>query len=149
MRRYFMSIIDFSEIENITANENRLKELKEQMQKEGLLTEKGNPSNAQISALSKRTAERFLHKLSRRMRNRYGGIEGVYNTFKLLEQRKEYIAMYFYLAFLYGFLEWRVPRNIEMLSSNNEMLKIFFTEFSLRFEEFLNESQSLDSGDTE
>lgn len=149
MRRYFMSIIDFSEIENITADENKIAELKVQMQKDGLLTEKGNPSNAQISALSKRVAERFLYKLSRRIQNRFGGLKGVYDTFQMLEQKKEYTAMYFYLAFLYGFLEWRVPRKVELLSSNSEALKIFFTEFSLRFEEFLNMSAEIDSGDEE
>lgn len=147
MRRYFMSIIDFSEIENITADENKLKEIREQMQKDGLLTEKGNPSNAQISALSKQVAERFLYKLSRRIQNRFGGLKGVYDTFQMLEQKKEYTAMYFYLAFLYGFLEWRVPRKVELLSSNSESLKIFFMEFSLRFEEFLNKSEPQDLGD--
>ena len=98
MKRYFMSIIDFSEIENITADETRTEELKEQLQKEGLLTEKGNPSNAQINALAKQVTERFLYKLSRRIQNRFGGIEGIYTAFRTLEQKKEYTAMYFYLA---------------------------------------------------
>ena len=149
MKRYFMSIIDFSEIENITADEARTEELKEQLQKEGLLTEKGNPSNAQITALTKQVTERFLYKLSRRIQNRFGGIEGVYNTFRTLEQKKEYTAMYFYLAFLYGFIEWRVPRKIELLSSNSECLKVFFTEFLAIFETLMEEWNSTNAGDAE
>ena len=90
-----MSIIDFSEIENITADEYKLEELKKQMQEQGLLTEKGNPSNAQISTLCKQTSSRLLFKLNRRMPKRFGGIESIYKTFKMLEQRKEYTAMYF------------------------------------------------------
>ena len=30
------------------------------------------------------------------------GMDGVYGTFRMLEQKKEYTAMYFYLAFLYN-----------------------------------------------
>ena len=149
MRRYFMSIIDFSEIENITADENRIEEIREQMQNEGLLTEKGNPSNAQITALVNQVSERFLYKLSRRIQNRFGGMEGVYAIFRMLEQRKEYTAMYFYLAFLYGFIEWRVPKRIELLSSNTDALKMFFTEFLNAFETILKEWKSKDSGDPE
>lgn len=139
MKRYYMSIIDFSEIENITTDENRIKELKNQMQKEGLLTEKGNPSYMQITAVVKQTSERFLNKLSKRIQNRDGGIEEVYNIFRMLEQRKEFIALYLYLAFLYGFIEWRVPRKIELLSSNRETLKMFFAEFLIQFDGFLKE----------
>lgn len=142
-----MSIIDFSEIENITADENKLEELKKQMQEQGLLTEKGNPSNAQISTLCKQTSSRLLFKLNRRMPKRFGGIESIYKTFKMLEQRKEYTAMYFYLTFLYGFIGWRMPRKIEVLSSNVDALKVFFNEFLSRFEAFLSESEPVDSGE--
>ena len=142
-----MSIIDFSEIENITADEYKLEELKKQMQEQGLLTEKGNPSNAQISTLCKQTSSRLLFKLNRRMPKRFGGIESIYKTFKMLEQRKEYTAMYFYLTFLYGFIGWRMPQKIEVLSSNVDALKVFFNEFLSRFEAFLSESEPVDSGE--
>ena len=149
MKKYFMSIIDFSEIENITADKTRLEEFKEKLQKEGLLTEKGNPSNAQITALAKQVTEKFLYKLNRRIQNHFGGIEGIYNTFRTLEQKKEYTAMYFYLAFLYGFIEWRVPRKIELLSSNSEAVKVFFTEFLVMFENILKEWEIKNVGDAE
>lgn len=149
MKRYYMSIIDFSEIENITATEEKAEELKEQLQKEGLLTEKGNPSNAQITALAKQVTERFLYKLIRRIQNRFGGIEGIYTAFCRFEQKKEYTAMYFYLAFLYGFIEWRVPRKIELLSSNSETLKVFFTEFLAIFETVMEEWRSVNAGDAQ
>lgn len=149
MRRYLMSIIDFSEIKNITTDEKRLNESKRQMQEEGLLTEKGNPSNAQINNLVKQETERILYKLSRRIPKRFGGIKSVYDTFCMLEQRKEYTAMYFYLAFLYGFVEWRVPIKIELISSNYDALKIFFTEFLVAFKAVMVEWKNKDSGDKE
>ena len=81
MRRYYMSIVDFSEIENITADEDRKEQSRNALKEFGLLTEKGNPSSMQIALLSRQTTERFLHKLSRRMERRPGGIEGVYNVY--------------------------------------------------------------------
>ena len=137
MRRYYMSIVDFSEIENITANAELKEQGQEILKESGLLTEKGNPSNAQITLLSKQTVEKFLYKLSRRMDKRPGGIEGVYETFVQLEKKKEYTSMYMYLAFLYGFVEWRVPRKISVLPANNEALKVFFTQFNADFTKWL------------
>lgn len=141
MRRYYMSIVDFSEIENITANAELKEQGQEILKETGLLTEKGNPSNAQITLLSKQTVEKFLYKLSRRMDKRPGGIEGVYETFVQLEKKKEYTAMYMYLAFLYGFVEWRVPRKISVLPSNYEALKVFFIQFNVDFAEWLQNSE--------
>lgn len=142
MRRYYMSIVDFSEIENITADEDRKEQSRNDLKEFGLLTEKGNPSGMQIALLSRQTTERFLHKLSRRMERRPGGIEGVYKTFEQLEKKKEYTAMYMYLSFLYGFLEWRVPRKIALLPASNEALKVFFTEFKGDFDSWLQKSDS-------
>jgi len=149
MKRYFMSIIDFSEIENVIAGDEQLENAKEQLKEEGLLTEKGNPSVVQISALSKQIAERFLYKLSRRLQRREGGLEETYEAFRRMEQKKEYTAMYFYLTFLYGFMEWRVPRKVELLPASNEALKVFFAEFCNRFEEFLGEFQERKPRDAE
>lgn len=148
MRRYYMSIVDFSEIENITADKERAELSKEKLKEYGLLTEKGNPSSMQIALLSRQTSDRFLHKLSRRMERRPGGIESVYKTFEQLEKKKEYTAMYMYLAFLYGFMEWRVPRKIALLPASNEALKVFFTEFKGNFEEWC-ENRNRESEDAE
>ena len=146
MRRYYMSIVDFSEIENITADEKRAVQSRELLKENGLLTEKGNPSSTQIALLSKQTTERFLQKLSRRMLRRPGGIDGVFKTFEALETKKEYTAMYMYLAFLYGFIEWRVPRKIALLPASNEALKVFFTAFKEDFIKWMenvpNESEA-------
>lgn len=136
-----MSIVDFSEIENITADEEIQEQSKEMLKEYGLLTEKGNPSSMQIALLSRHTTERFLHKLSKRMSRRPGGIEGVLRTFEALEKKKEYIAMYMYLAFLYGFMEWRVPRKIAVLPASSEALKVFFTEFKRDFEEWMQKRE--------
>lgn len=146
MRRYYMSIVDFSEIENITADEKKAVQSRELLKENGLLTEKGNPSSTQIALLSKQTTERFLQKLSRRMLRRPGGIDGVFKTFEALENKKEYTAMYMYLAFLYGFIEWRVPRKIALLPASSEALKVFFTAFKEDFIKWMenvpNESEA-------
>lgn len=141
MRRYYMSIVDFSEIENITANAELNEKGQEFLKESGLLTEKGNPSNAQIALLSRETVEKFMYKLGKRMDRRPGGIESVYQTFLQLEKKKEYTAMYMYLAFLYGFIEWRVPRKISVLPANYDCLKVFFTQFNTDFAEWLKNKE--------
>ena len=47
-----------------------------------------------------------------------------------------------YLSFLYGFLEWRVPRKIALLPASNEALKVFFTEFKGDFDSWLQKRDS-------
>lgn len=145
MKRYYMSIVDFSEIENITADETKTAEAKEKLIELALLTEKGNPSSSQIAELSKQTSERFLYKLSRRIKNYSDGIDGVFKTFERLEERKEYTAMYMYLAILYGFIEWRVPSKISLILSSNEALKVFFSQFIKDFKEWLQKTQNTEA----
>ena len=142
MKRYYMSIIDFSEIENITADKNRVEQSKESLKEFGLLTEKGNPSTMQIALLARQTSEKFLFKLSKRIERRPGGIKVIFDTFEYLEKKKEYTAMYMYLTFLYGFLEWRVPRKISLLSASSETLKVYFTEFKSIFAQWLEAKEN-------
>lgn len=142
MKRYYMSIIDFSEIENITADKNRVEQSKESLKEFGLLTEKGNPSTMQIALLARQTSEKFLFKLSKRIERRPGGIKGIFDTFEYLEKKKEYTAIYMYLTFLYGFLEWRVPRKISLLSASGEALKVYFTEFKSIFAQWLETKEN-------
>ena len=42
MKKYYMSFVDFSEISNVTADEEQLKKSRDRMAELGLLTEKGN-----------------------------------------------------------------------------------------------------------
>ena len=112
MKKYYMSFVDFSEIVYVTADEEQLLQAKDRMTKLGLLTEKGNPSTSEISSATEHISAPFFAKLQKRIARRPGGIVTVRDTMKKLYDKKEYTAVFLYLSFLYGFLEWRVPEFI-------------------------------------
>ncbi len=56
---------------------------------------------------------------------------------KKLYDKKEYTAVFLYLSFLYGFLEWRVPERVHLLPAAPEALKYFAAEFISAFDKYL------------
>lgn len=140
MKKYYLSHIDFSEIINVTADEEQLKEAMERMTELKLLTEKGNPSVGAISSMVSDLSKSFFLKLQRRLRYRKGGITAVRDTLKKLYARKDYYGFYLYHSFLYGFLEWQVPGRVVLLPAVPEALKCYCTEFMAAFDKFIEEN---------
>lgn len=140
MKKYYMSFVDFSEIINVTADEEQLEKAKARMIELGILTEKGNPSTSRINSMTKAVVPAFFDKLKRRIRRRPGGITVVKNTVDKLCGNKEYTALFLYLCFLYGFMEWQVPEQIRLLPAAPDALKLFSSEFLSAFEEYLENS---------
>ena len=137
MKKYYMSFVDFSEIVNVTADEAQLEKARERMTELGLLTEKGNPSSTQISSMTASVSAPFFDKLKRRINRRPGGITAVKDTVKKLCDKKEYTALFLYLCFLYGFMEWQVPERVLLLPAAPDALKLFASEFLAEFERYL------------
>lgn len=144
MKKYYMAFVDFSEIINVTADTEQLEKAKVRMAELELLTEKGNPSTTQLRALAEQTSGAFLDKLQKRVARRPGGITAVRDTFQKLFDKKEYHAMFLYLVFLYGFIEWQVPERTALLPASSEALKIFMTEFMTGFYKRLQKEESED-----
>ena len=141
MKKYYMAFVDFSEIENITADEEQLEKAKKRMLELGLLTEKGNPSPSQIGSMTASVSAPFFDKLKRRISRRPGGIPAVKDTLKKLYDKKEYTAVFLYLCFLYGFMEWQVPECVRLLPAVPDALKLFASEFLSAFEAYLESSK--------
>lgn len=137
MKKYYMAFVDFSEIINVTADEEQLEKAKARMMELGLLTEKGNPSPSRISSMTKSVVPAFFDKLKRRISRRPGGITAVKDTVDKLCGNKEYTALFLYLCFLYGFMEWQVPEQVRLLPAVPDALKLFASEFQSAFEEYL------------
>ena len=137
MRKYYMSFVDFSEIINVSADETQLTAARERMTELGLLTEKGNPSPAQIAAMVEDVSAPFFEKLERRIRRRTGGILAVKRTLQKLYDKKEYTAVFLYLCFLYGFMEWQVPERVRLMPALPETLKLFTADFMDAFESYI------------
>ena len=139
MKNYYMSIIDLSEIRNITANKETLDAAEAELYDRGILTDKGNVSPANIRRITESNCPQFFEKLKRRLSRRENAFEDIFNTFKMLNNSGEYTSVYLYLAFLYGFIQWRVPLEINLISSNYETLKAFCSELVKKFEEFIRQ----------
>ena len=65
MKKYYMSFVDFSEISNVTADEEQLKKSRDRMAELGLLTEKGNPSLSQIKQYSAFCVEPLFRQIEK------------------------------------------------------------------------------------
>lgn len=137
MKNYYMSIIDISEIKNITTDKATLDNSETKLYDRGVLTPKGNVSQANILKIVEGNCPQFFRRLKRRLSRREKAFEDIFLTFKMLKESGEYIAIYLYLAFLYGFIEWRVPLEINLISSNYEALKAFSNELVKSFEGFI------------
>ena len=137
MKKYYMSFVDFSEIINVTADEEQLSRACDRMAELELLTEKGNPSPAQIGIVAQAEAGPFYDKLKKRVSRRPGGIAGARDTMQKLYDRKEYTALFLYLAILYGFLVWQVPGKILLLPAVPDALKAFEGDFLSALDERL------------
>ena len=139
MKNYYMSIIDLSEIRNITANQETLDAAEAELYDRGILTDKGNVSPANIRRITESNCPQFFEKLKRRLSRRENAFEDIFNTFKMFNESGEYTSVYLYLAFLYGFIQWRVPLEINLISSNYETLKAFCSELVKKFDEFIRQ----------
>lgn len=148
MRKYYLSHIDFSELINLTADEEQINAAREHMTELKLLTEKGNPATGAINAMVSGLSGSFFYKLQRRLRYREGGIIAVRDTLRKLYDRKEYYGFFLYLSFLYGFLEWQVPRKLVLLPAVPEALKCYCTEFMSAFDKFIEEADDSDENET-
>ena len=100
MKNYYMSIIDLSEIRNITANKETLDAAEAELYDRGILTDKGNVSFANIRRITESNCPQFFEKLKRRLSRRENAFEDIFNTFKMFNESGEYTSVYLYLAFL-------------------------------------------------
>ncbi len=135
-----MSIIDLSEINNMTTELEKLDAASERLKELGLLTEKNNVSAASVQRTVERYATPFFDKLKRRLSRKPGAFEEVYDTVVHMIDRKEFCGFYLYLAFWYGYLQWRVPEAIALMPADDRILTCFAAAFQSAFSDYCEES---------
>ena len=140
MKKYDMSIIDLSEVINITTNIEQLQNANERLTELGLLTEKGNVSAATVQRIIDRYAVPFFEKLQRRLARKPGTLEDIYDMFASMIDREDLCGAYLYLAFWYGFLQWRVPEAIALAPADDRVLICFMAALQKEFSKFLEET---------
>ena len=141
MKKYYMAIVDFSEIYNVCPDSEQLEKARERMKQLGLLTEKGNPAPSVIGETVSRMSTAFLERLDRRINRWQGGIYGVQNKFERLYDKKDYDGFFFYLTVIYGFVEWHVPEAVRLMPAVPEVMKIFAENLLNAFYDYVSEKQ--------
>lgn len=136
MTNYNLSITDLSEIRFLTGDIKARENPAEMLKERGFLTEKGNPSVSAIEGLSDRLSGSFLHRLSSKLKIRENGFERIKNTYLKMYSEKDYTGMYLFTAMIYGFVGWRTPLDLNLISFRRELLKIYFGEFVRTLEDF-------------
>ena len=140
MKKYDMSIIDLSEISNITVNVEKLQNANEKMKEMGLLNENGSVNESAVKSLVNDITVPLFGKLSRRIRRYPDGMMEVYENVASFVERGEITALYFYVAFIYGFLQWRVPQAVSLLPADDKALEAFAKEFKNCLSRHINSS---------
>lgn len=147
MRKYFTSHIDFSEIINITTEPEQLGKARRLLSELNILNAKDAPAVREINKETAVLAKPFLQKLHRRMIDRRGGITLVRDTLKMLYKRKDYYGCYFYIAFLYGYLEWQVPNKLVLMPAVPEVLQCYCTAIIRQFDKYIEKNVQTESED--
>lgn len=138
MKKYDMSMIDFSEIANVTTEIEKLQKANARMKELGIIGEDGDVDAATVKKLAGAVTVPLFGKLSRRLRRRPDAMMEIYENVSVFAERNEITAVYFYIAFLYGFLQWRVPEAVALLPADDRALSVFVTEFKNRFSEYID-----------
>lgn len=110
MKKYLMSFIDYSEIINVTADQEQLQNAKKRMTELGLLTDKGNIPLSQIDVVAVSEGPAFFAKLDKRLRCRAGGIMGFWNG--SCRSRLSCFPQFLQLRAGFLILLWKNSRNI-------------------------------------
>ena len=136
MNNYNLSFVNLSEIRFLTGDIGEQENADAMMQERGLLTDKGNPSVSGIAEQNEHYTPLLLNRLSRKLQFRENSFECIRNTYLKMYSEKDYTGMFLFTVLLYGFIGWRTPLNLNLMSSRKEMLKIFFGEFVRTLEDF-------------
>ena len=139
MKKYDYSVIDFSEIENITTDYAKIKKSADRMKELGLLMPNGEVYEQAIKSTARVICTSFFGKLKRRIRYVEGGISEIFLNYSMMVERNDILAAYFYIAFLYGFMQWSVPEAVSLLPADDNALKLFVSEFGKRFSAYIED----------
>lgn len=129
MRKYYLSFVDLSEIINVTANPGQISWALEQLREHQLIDRLNEPNPIQIGNLAASLFPAFYSKLSLRIARWQGGILNVRQTLRKLMDLEDTIGMYLYLVVMYGFLMWKTPDQLQLLTVSRPALQCYMEAF--------------------
>ena len=149
MKNFYMSITDYSEIRFLTGDITDREDPDTMLAEKGIITAKGNPSKEKMRKLAEQMAEPLIVKVHSRLNFRKNKDKPVINTFNKMYDNSDYTGMYLYLTFLYGFVGWKTPLEINLISSRRDLLASFVGEFMEMLDNKLREWSAEDEAEDE
>ena len=149
MKNFYMSITDYSEIRFLTGDITEREDPDTLLADKGIITAKGNPSKEKMQKIAEQMAEPLIVKVHSRLNFRKNKDKPVINTFNKMYDNSDYTGMYLYLTFLYGFVGWKTPLEINLISSRRDLLVAFFGEFMEMLDSKLREWSAEDEAEDE
>lgn len=149
MKNFYMSITDYSEIRFLTGDITEREDPDKMLADKGIITAKGNPSKEKMRKIAEQMAEPLIVKVHSRLNFRKNKDKPVINTFNKMYDNSDYTGMYLYLTFLYGFVGWKTPLEINLISSRRDLLVAFFGEFMEMLDSKLREWSAEDEAEDE
>ena len=149
MKNFYMSITDYSEIRFLTGDITDKEDPDKMLAEKGIITDKGNPSEEKMRKIAVQMAEPLIVKVHSRLNFRKNKDKPVINTFNKMYDNSDYTGMYLYLTFLYGFVGWKTPLEINLISSRRDLLAAFFGEFMEMLDSKLREWSAEDEAEDE
>ena len=149
MKNFYMSITDYSEIRFLTGDITEREDPDKMLAENGIITAKGNPSKEKMRKIAEQMAEPLIVKVHSRLNFRKNKDKPVINTFNKMYDDSDYTGMYLYLTFLYGFVGWKTPLEINLISSRRDLLVAFFGEFKEMLDSKLREWSAEDEAEDE
>ena len=149
MKNFYMAITDYSEIRFLTGDITEREDPDKMLAEKGIITAKGNPSKDKMRKLAEQMAEPLIVKVHSRLNFRKNKDKPVINTFNKMYDNSDYTGMYLYLTFLYGFVGWKTPLEINLISSRRDLLAAFFGEFMEMLDNKLREWSAEDEAEDE
>lgn len=149
MKNFYMSITDYSEIRFLTGDITDKEDPDTMLADKGIITAKGNPSKEKMRKIAEQMAEPLIVKVHSRLNFRKNKDKPVINTFNKMYDNSDHTGMYLYLTFLYGFVGWKTPLEINLISSRRDLLAAFFGEFMEMLDSKLREWSAEDEAEDE
>lgn len=128
IRNRYTSLINSREYQAATCNEEARQSANNRLAEIGAIDGKGKPNEEFITEHAQNNGQSFI----RRYIAYFGGTDEALtavNTLLDMYDNEQYIAMYFYLAILYGQIDWRVPGLLSCLPVNMDGLIIYLDIF--------------------
>ena len=149
MKNFYMAITDYSEIRFLTGDITEREDPDKMLADKGIITANSNPSKEKMRKIAEQMAEPLIVKVHSRLNFRKNKDKPVINTFNKMYDNSDYTGMYLYLTFLYGFVGWKTPLEINLISSRRDLLAAFFGEFMEMLDNKLREWSAEDEAEDE